>query len=105
VENAVPHNTRHSKKIAKPKRRTPLGITDPEALALHRELAALRIAGRAKPGKHRDELLKERFRKLDESREQRPTKPEVPGTQEPPNEHLTKKLTELKEKFDRRAGR
>jgi hypothetical protein len=61
----MPHTTRHTKKRKKPKRNRPLGITDPETLKLHRELTALRIAGGARPGRRREKLLEERFRKLE----------------------------------------
>lgn len=65
----MPHvRRRHGKKTKQPKRTKPLDIRDPEALALHRELSVLRIAGRCKPGAHRDELMERRMAKLESSR-------------------------------------
>lgn len=64
----MPHHTRQNKpKRKKPKRSQPLGISDPEVLLVHRELQVLRIAGGAKPGAHKDELMAKRLRKLSES--------------------------------------
>jgi hypothetical protein len=64
----MPHQTRHYKpRRKKPRRSQPLGITDPDALRLHRELVLLRIAGAARPGVHRDALIAQRFEKLQES--------------------------------------
>jgi hypothetical protein len=64
----MPHDMRRRKpKRKKPKRSQPLGISDPEALRLHRELSVLRIAGGAKPGAHKEELLDKRYEKLEES--------------------------------------
>ena len=62
----MPHQTRHSRKSRQPKRTKALGISDPEALEIHRELALLRIAGGAKHGPRRRKLLAERMAKLDE---------------------------------------
>jgi len=64
----MPHvQRRKGKKTKKPKRTQRLEMSG-EALALHRELSVLRIAGRCKPGQHRDELLERRMAKLEVSR-------------------------------------
>jgi hypothetical protein len=64
----MPHDIRRKKRKKKPNRSQPLGISEPHALLEHRELAALRIAGAARPGAHREELLVERYDKLEQSR-------------------------------------
>lgn len=61
----MPHTTRHTKKKKKPQRTKGLEIRDDEQLREHRELEMLRIAGGARPGKRRKQLLNERFKKLD----------------------------------------
>lgn len=91
----MPHVRRHNKKTKQPKRTKPLDIKDPEALAIHRELAALRIAGAAKPGKRRDELLALRFNKLDEGQEMA----------EPLTGTLVERMLQLREHYERRGGR
>lgn len=91
----MPHVTRHSKKKKKPKRTQSLNLQG-EALEIHRELAALRIAGAAKPGKRRDDLLAKRFRKLDE--QEIPAPARITGTD--PSDLLA-----LRDFYERRGGR
>lgn len=63
----MPHQHRHTRKAKQPKRTAKLNFNgDLERLEIHRELALLRIAGGARPGKKKRRLLKERIRKLDE---------------------------------------